>query len=278
MIQLGKTSTLEVVKQVPFGYYLNALELGQVLLPNKLAPKSCQIGDQVEVFLHLDSEDQILATTRMPKAQVGQFASLKVVSTSRFGAFLDWGLDKDLLLPFAEQEKPLEVGNYVLVYIHINHADDRIVASAKLNKFVDKTPAFYKEGEQVDLLIAGRTDLGYKAIINGAHWGVLYKDEVFQILKPGYKTKGYIKRMRSDDKIDLQLTRGTKVELDSQSLSIMIKLQQAGGFLPLTDKTDAEVIYQTLAMSKKAFKKCIGGLYKQQKIDIQTTGIRLIED
>ncbi|QDF66860.1 GntR family transcriptional regulator [Shewanella sp. SNU WT4] len=278
MIQLGKTSTLEVVKQVPFGYYLNALELGQVLLPNKLAPKSCQIGDQVEVFLHLDSEDQILATTRMPKAQVGQFASLKVVSTSRFGAFLDWGLDKDLLLPFAEQEKPLEVGNYVLVYIHINHADDRIVASAKLNKFVDKAPAFYNEGEQVDLLIAGRTDLGYKAIINGAHWGVLYKDEVFQILKPGYKTKGYIKRMRSDDKIDLQLTRGTKDELDSQSLSIMIKLQQAGGFLPLTDKTDAEVIYQTLAMSKKAFKKCIGGLYKQQKIDIQTTGIRLIED
>ncbi|MBV7314375.1 S1 RNA-binding domain-containing protein [Shewanella sp. NIFS-20-20] len=278
MNQLGKTSSLEVVKQVPFGYYLNAHELGQVLLPNKLAPKDCQVGDKVEVFLHLDSEDKVIATTRTPKAEVGQLASLKVVSTSRFGAFLDWGLDKDLLLPFAEQAKPLEVGNYALVYVHINRADDRIVASAKIDKFFDKTPPFYKEGEQVDLVIAGRTDLGYKAVINGAHWGVLYKDEVFQVLKPGFKTKGYIKRMRSDGKIDLQLSRGSKVELDSQSLSIMIKLKQAGGFLPLTDKTDAEVIYQTLAMSKKAFKKCIGGLYKQQKIAIETTGIRLIEE
>lgn len=277
MIQIGKTYTLDVVKQVNFGFYLNAHELGQVLLPNKLAPKECQVGDQVEVFLYLDSEDMVIATTQRPKAQVGQFALLKAVAIGRFGAFLDWGLDKDLLLPFAEQSRQAEEGRSYLVYVHTNRADDRIVASAKIDKFLDKTPARYKVGQQVNIIIAGTTDLGYKAIVEHKHTGVIYQNEVFKKLRFGQSLKAYIKQVRSDGKIDLQLQRGSKAELDQFSSQILTKLRQAGGFLPLTDKTDADVIYAELGMSKKAFKKSIGGLYKQGQLTIEDNGLRLVE-
>ncbi|QSX31497.1 MULTISPECIES: CvfB family protein [Shewanella] len=277
MIQIGKTCRLQVVKQVNFGVYLNAEQYGQVLLPNKVTPKDCQVGDWLDVFLYLDSEDQLIATTARPKAQVGEFALLKVVSISRVGAFLDWGLDKDLLLPFAEQKRPPEEGRSVLVYIHINHADDRIVASAKLDKFLDKTPAFYKPGQKVDLIIAGTSDLGYKAIVNQAHWGVLYNNEVFKKLRFGQQVQGYVKQVRHDGKLDLQLQRGNREELDSHAKLIMDKLRKAGGFLPLTDKTDADVIYAELGMSKKAFKKSIGGLFKAGQLSIDNDGLRIAE-
>lgn len=277
MIQIGKTYTLDVVKQVNFGFYLNAQELGQVLLPNKLAPKELEVGQQVEVFLYLDSDDMVIATTQKPKAQIGEFALLKIISVGRIGAFLDWGLDKDLLLPFAEQVRPPEEGRGVLVYVHTNRADERIVASAKIDKFLDKTPARYKEGQQVDIIIAGTTDLGYKAIINNLHTGVIYTNEVFKPLKYGQRLKAYIKQVRHDGKVDLQLQRGSKAELDQFSTLILSKLQKAGGFLPLTDKTDADVIYQQLGMSKKAFKKSIGGLYKQGKLTIADDGLHLTE-
>ncbi|MCL1039062.1 S1-like domain-containing RNA-binding protein [Shewanella submarina] len=277
MIQIGKTYTLDVVKQVNFGFYLNAHELGQVLLPNKLAPKELEVGQQVEVFLYLDSDDMVIATTQKPKAQIGEFALLKIVSVGRIGAFLDWGLDKDLLLPFAEQVRPPEEGRGVLVHVHTNRADERIVASAKIDKFLDKTPAHYKDGQQVDIIIAGTTDLGYKAIINNRHTGVIYTNEVFKPLKYGQRLKAYIKQVRHDGKVDLQLQRGSKAELDQFSTLILSKLQKAGGFLPLTDKTDADVIYQQLGMSKKAFKKSIGGLYKQGKLTIADDGLHLTE-
>ncbi|MGI2260776.1 CvfB family protein [Shewanella sp. GXUN23E] len=277
MIQIGKTYTLDVVKQVNFGFYLNAHELGQVLLPNKLAPKELEVGQQVEVFLYLDSDDMVIATTQKPRAQVGEFALMKIISVGRIGAFLDWGLDKDLLLPFAEQVRPPEEGRSALVYVHTNRADERIVASAKIDKFLDKTPARYKEGQQVDIIIAGTTDLGYKAIINHLHSGVIYTNEVFKPLKFGQRLKAYIKQVRHDGKVDLQLQRGSKAELDQFSTQILNKLQKAGGFLPLTDKTDADVIYQQLGMSKKAFKKSIGGLYKQGKLTIADDGLHLTE-
>ncbi|MCE9678377.1 S1-like domain-containing RNA-binding protein [Shewanella sp. AS1] len=277
MIEIGKSCSLKIVKQVDFGLYLNAHELGQVLLPNKVAPKEFEIGDSLEVFLYLDSQDLVIATTKRPKAQVGQFAYLKAVATGPYGAFLDWGLEKDLLLPFGEQHREIEVGRSYLVYVYLNSADERIVASSKIDKFLDKTPPPYRNGQEVNLIIGGTTDLGYKAIIDNAHWGVLYKNEVFRDLKFGQRLKGFIKRVRSDDKIDLVLQRGVKEELDKQAMSIMIKLKQAGGFLPLTDKTDADLIYAQLAMSKKAFKKSIGGLYKAQKISIDTDGIRLLD-
>ncbi|GIU45715.1 GntR family transcriptional regulator [Shewanella sairae] len=277
MIQIGKTCKLEVVKQVDFGVYLDAKEMGQVLLPRKAVPKECQIGDMINVFLYLDSEDMIIATTKRPYAQVGQFAYLEAKENGPYGAFLDWGLEKDLLLPFGEQHRDIEVGKSYLVYIYTSHVDDRIVASAKVDKFLDLTEPKFRNDEEVNLIIGGSTDLGYKAIINNTHWGVLYRNEVYTRLSFGQKLKGYIKRMRSDGKIDLILQKGAKEELDKHSVTIMIKLKQAGGFLPLNDKTDAEVIYSQLSMSKKAFKKSIGGLYKNKQITISPDGIRLEE-
>lgn len=277
MVQIGKTCKLEVVKQVSFGVYLNAHELGQVLLPNKVTPKDCQVGDLLDVFLYLDSEDIVIATTRRPLAQVGEFAYLKAVATGPYGAFLDWGLDKDLLLPFGEQHKPIEEGRSYLVYVHANRADERIMASSKIDKFLDKIEPEYTVGEQVDLYIGGTTDLGYKAIINHAHWGVIYENEVFQKLRFGQRLKGFIKQVRRDGKIDLVLQQGSKQELDKHAHIILIKLKQAGGFLALTDKTDAEIIYDQLGMSKKAFKKAIGGLFKNGQLSIDNDGLRLTE-
>ncbi|MBT1445613.1 GntR family transcriptional regulator [Shewanella sp. JM162201] len=275
MIQLGKTCRLAVVKQVSFGVYLNAGDYGQVLLPNKFVPAGTEVGQELTVFLYLDSEDTPIATTQKPLAEVGEFASLKVVSISGVGAFLDWGLDKDLLLPFAEQKRPAEEGKYQLVYVHINRADERIVASGKLDKFLDKTPARYRQGDEVSLVIGGRTELGYKAIVNNSHWGLIHHSDVFKPLRTGLKLKGFIKQLRHDGKIDLVLNKGTKDELDAHAIHILKKLNAAGGFLPLCDKTDADVIYAELGMSKKAFKKSIGGLFKQGKLRIEDDGLYL---
>ncbi|ACA86340.1 CvfB family protein [Shewanella woodyi] len=277
MIQIGKTSRLEVVKTVEFGVYLDGQELGQILLPTKFMPKECNLGDLVEVFIYLDSEDKLIATTRKPIAQVGEFAYLKAVATGPYGAFLDWGLEKDLLLPFGEQHREIEEGRSYLVYIYTNSADERIVASSKIDKFLDKTPPPYDTGEEVNLIIGGTTDLGYKAIINHSHWGVIFKNEVFRSLSFGQRVKGFIKQVRGDDKIDLILQKGVKEELDKHSTTIMFKLKQAGGYLPLNDKTDADTIYAKLSMSKKAFKKSIGGLYKAKQITISPDGIRLVD-
>ncbi len=276
MAQLGKHSTLEIVKIVDFGVYLDAQDFGQVLLPKKYQPNDCEVGDKVKVFLYLDSKDMLIATTQRPRASVGEFAYLKAIATSRVGAFLDWGLDKDLLLPFAEQKHQVEEGRSYLVYVHINHADERIVASTKIDRYLDKTPAHYKNGEEVKLIVGGRTDLGYKAIINNQHWGLLHNSDVFQSLKIGQKVKGFIKQIRRDGKIDLVLQQGNKQEMDKFSTTLLFKLKQADGFLPFNDKTDAAVIYDHFGVSKKVFKKSLGGLFKQKLITIESDGIHLL--
>jgi predicted RNA-binding protein (virulence factor B family) len=275
MIQIGKSYPLEVVKEVSFGVYLNAHELGQILLPKKFVPKGSAIGDSIDVFIYLDSEDIVIATTQKPLAQVGEFAYLKAVATSSYGAFLDWGLDKDLLLPFGEQHREIEVGRSYLVYVYANQADERIVASAKVDKFLDKTEPNYQVGEEVEIYIGGSTDLGFKAIINHQHWGVLFQNEVFQRLSFGQKINAFIKQVRPDGKIDLILQEGAQQSFDKHSETIINKLHRAGGFLPLTDKTDAEVIYEQLGMSKKAFKRAIGGLFKAGQLNIDNDGLRL---
>ncbi|MCL1050614.1 S1-like domain-containing RNA-binding protein [Shewanella abyssi] len=277
MIEIGKPCKLEVVKLVEFGVYLDAKELGQVLLPSKVVPKECHVGDMVNVFLYLDSEDMVIATTKRALGQVGQFAFLEAKVNGPYGAFLDWGLDKDILLPFGEQHREIEEGKSYLVRIYTSHVDDRIVASSKIDRFLDTTEPTYEDGEEVSLIIGGTTDLGFKAIINHSHWGVLYSNEVFTRLSFGQKIKGFVKRVRSDGKIDLALQKGVKEELDKHSTTILFKLKQAGGFLPLNDKTAAEVIYSQLSMSKKAFKKSIGGLYKKEQITISPDGIRLVD-
>ncbi len=277
MITIGQTYDLEVVKAVDFGFYLDAENLGEVLLPVKFAPADLVEGDSIEVFLYLDSEERPVATTQKPKAKVGEFAYLKVVDSTRVGAFLDWGLDKDILAPFAEQHRPMEVGHSYLVYLYIGDIDGRITASSKIDKFLDdEKPHNFKPQQAVDLIIANSTDLGYKAIINHSHWGVLYKNDVFQRLSFGQYIKGYIKHVRPDGKIDLSLQGGQETR-DKSAIIILNYLQKQNGFAPVHDKSDPQLISDLFGMSKGAFKKAIGGLYKQRIINIEKDGIRLIQ-
>ena len=277
MITIGQNYDLEVAKAVDFGFYLDAENLGEILLPTKFAHADLVEGDSINVFLYLDSEDRPVATTQKPKARVGEFAYLKVVDITNVGAFLDWGLDKDILVPFAEQHRPMEAGRSYLVYLYISDIDGRIIASSKIDKFLDdEKPHDFKPQQAVDLIIANTTDLGYKAIINHSHWGVLYKNDVFQRLSFGQYVKGYIKHVRPDGKIDLSLQGGQETR-DKYARNILEYLQKHDGFAPVHDKSDPLLISDLLGMSKGAFKKAIGGLYKQRVISIEKDGIRLIE-
>ncbi len=278
MVTIGRSYKLKVAKAVDFGFYLDAGELGEVLLPMKYAPEGLTAGEEIEVFLYLDSNGLPVATTQTPRVQVGEFAYLKVVDTTDVGAFLDWGMDKDLLVPFAEQHRPMEVGHSYLVFLYIDKNDGRIVASSKVDKFLDDDkPHHFKPRQAVDLIIANSTDLGYKAIINHSHWGVLYKNEVFQRLSFGQSIKGFIQRIRPDGKIDLTL-QGGLVSRDKNAETILNYLKKQNGFAPVHDKSDPNVISDLFGMSKGAFKKAIGGLYKQRLIAIEKDGIRLLEE
>lgn len=276
MISIGHIYELEVLKKVDFGVYLDAENLGEVLLPNKQLPDDVVVGDTIEVFLYLDSEGRPVATNQEPYAIVGEFAYLKVVDSSKVGAFLDWGLDKDLLVPFAEQHKPMEVGHSYLVYVYIG-IDGRIAASSKIDKFLDDDrPHNFKPQQEVELIIANSTDLGHKAIVNHSHWGVLYKNEVHQRLSFGQSIKGYIKHVRPDGKIDLSLQGGQETR-DKYAQIILDYLKNKNGFAPVHDKSDPKLISDLFGMSKGAFKKTIGGLYKQRIISIEKDGIRLLD-
>lgn len=278
MAQIGKYNRLKVVKELDFGLYLFDAEHGEILLPKRYVPENAKIDDELDVFIYLDSEDRIIATTEQPFAQVGEFACLKVVSTSDFGAFLDWGLSKDLLVPFRKQKKEMEIGKSYVVYIYYDYESKRIVASSKLDYFLDNVPAEYTEGEKVNLLIVTETPMGYKAIINGLHWGVLYKNEVFTTLQPGYKIEGYIKKLRTDDKIDLCLQKPGYQKITDIPDRILEKIKENNGFLAITDKTLPDTIYNMFGISKKAYKAAVGALYKKQLIVIEPTGIRINVD
>lgn len=277
MIEIGYYYDLDVVKKVDFGFYLNAENLGNVLLPIKFAPEDLAVGDELEVFLYLDSEGLPIATTQEAYAVVGEFAYLSAVDVTAIGAFLDWGLDKDILVPFAEQHRPMEVGQSYLVFIHISEMDGRIIASSKIDKFLhDDAPHSFIPQQAVDLIIANSTPLGYKAIVNHSHWGVLYKNEVFQRISFGQSIKGFIKHIRADGKIDLSLQGGEETR-DKQRRIIMDYLQCHDGYAPVHDKTPAETISDLFGMSKAAFKKTIGNLYKERIITIEAEGIRINE-
>jgi len=278
MITIGQTHTLSVIKMLDFGVYLDAGDLGEVLLPYKYTPENISTGDTIEVFLYLDSEDRPMATTQIPKVKVAQFAYLKVIDINRFGVFLDWGLDKDLLLPFAEQKTPMQEGHSYLIYTYINKFDGRIVASAKLDKFIDENIKHnFKPHQSVDLIIANSTDLGYKAIINHKHWGILYENEIFQKISFGQSIKGFIKQVRADGKIDLSLQSGQQTR-DKDVQLILAYLKNKNGFVALHDKSEAKLISKTFGISKGAFKKAIGYLYKQRIISIKNDGILLNQD
>ena len=277
MANIGKWNTLTVIKEVDFGIYLDAEQLGEILLPKKQVPEHIQIEDNLDVFLYLDSEDRPIATRQKPKIQVGQFAYLKCIQTGRVGAFLDWGLEKDILVPFAEQHRPMEEGKSYLVHAYIDHVDQRITASSKIDRFLeDENQDTFKVNQKVDLIIGQSTELGFKAIINHSHWGVLFKNEVFQRLSFGQSKQGFIKHIRPDGRIDLSLQSGQETR-DKYSNIVMAALEKEGGFIGLHDKSDPKLISSFFGMSKAAYKKAIGGLYKQGLIKLDKTGITLIE-
>jgi len=276
MIKIGKTVHLNVVKFAAFGFYLDAKDLGKVLLPRKFAPPGLSVGDAVKVFLYLDSEDRPVATTQTPKAMVGEFAYLKALAITDVGAFLDWGLDKDVLVPFAEQHRPMEVGHSYLVYLYLDKLDGRIVASSKIDKYLDdEKPHQFRPQQAVNLIIANSTELGFKAIVDHSHWGVLYKNDVHQRLSFGQSINGFIKHVRPDGKIDLSL-QGGQATRDKYADIIVSYLKKQKGFAPVHDKSDPQEISALFGMSKSAFKKAIGGLYKNKIISIEKDGIRLL--
>jgi hypothetical protein len=275
MAQIGRINRLTVKRTRDYGAHLDGGELGDILLPIRDVPEKCQAGDEVEVFVYTDREDHLRATTQKPQATVGQFARLRVVASTSSGAFLHWGLEKDLLVPKSEQQDKMAEGKSYVVFVFLDEKTKRITASTKLDKFLSPQPPNYKEGEEVDLLIYEKTDLGYKAIVNHSHGGMLYKNEVFQQLLYGQQLKGYIKKIREDLKIDLSLHKPGYQGVDDISQAILQKIKDQGGRIAVTDKSPPEDIYSLFRVSKKTFKKAIGALYKKRLIIIDTTGISL---
>ena len=276
MLQLGKKNTLKVLRSVDFGFYLDAEDYDSVLLPIRYAPKDLKEGDEIEVFIYLDSEDRIIATTEEPFAEVGEFAYLEVKDRSKFGAFLDWGLPKDLFVPYREQKMRMERNKSYWVYIYIDQETDRIAATAKIDRYLDKYNPPYTEGDEVSIQIHSKTDLGTKVIVDGLYWGIIYNNEIFEPLNIGDKKIAYIKNIREDLKLDISLSKvGYQNKISDIESTILSALEQNGGFLPLHDKSNPEEIKAQLAMSKKSFKIAVGGLYKAEKITIEENGIRL---
>ena len=277
MVEIGKINTLEVNRETENGLYLDGQEHGEMLMPQKFVTDEVKETGYATVFVYTDSEDRLVATTETPLAMVGDFAVLNVVATSRFGAFLDWGLPKDLLVPFREQKADMVEGRSYLVYVYLDLQTNRIAASAKIDKYLDNTPPEYEVGEEVELIIVEQTDLGYKAIVNQEHWGILYKNQVYQSLANGQKTKGYIQQVREDEKIDLLLEKPGYEKVDSISQKILDELKEHKGFMAVSDKTSPEMIKAMFGISKKNFKKAIGGLYKKRIISFDSDGIRLVK-
>lgn len=275
MALIGRLNKLDVVKEVDFGVYLDGEQYDDILLPKRYVPEGLKIGDEIEVFLYLDSEDRYIATTERPYAMAGEFAYLKVDSVSSFGAFLSWGLPKDLLAPKKEQQTPMEQGRSYVVRIYVDDKSVRLAASSRLDKYLDKRPHEFEAGMEVNILISHKTDLGYKAIVNNSHWGVLYENEIFKPVKIGDKVKAYIKKIRDDFKIDLTLHQPGYEKVDGVAGKILRQLEEKGGFIPITDKSSPEDIYGMFGESKKTFKKAVGALYKKRFITLEKNGIKL---
>ncbi|MFJ4196037.1 S1 RNA-binding domain-containing protein [Pseudomonas sp. NPDC089534] len=277
MALVGRYNSLQVVKHTSFGLYLDGGADGEILLPNRYVPKdvSSEDEDWLNVFVYLDSEDKLLATTERPKIQVGEFASLKVVEINSIGVFLDWGLPKDLLLPYSEEKRQLSAGDYCVVHAYLDKRTRRITATARLDRYLDKTPATYTPGQEVDLLVVESTDMGYKAIINNKHWGLIHKNEIFKYMRSGMREKGFIKEMRADGKISLSLQPVGQEAAGSLNAKILAKLRESNGTLAVSDKSDPALISSLFGVSKGNFKKAIGALYKSGQIVIHADRIEL---
>lgn len=277
-IELGKFNVLEVVKTVDFGVYLDGGEEGEILLPTRYVPEECNIGDFLNVFLYLDNEERLIATTLTPLVQVGEFACLEVSWVNQFGAFLNWGLMKDLFVPFREQKMKMLVGKKYVIYTYIDEESYRIVASAKVDRYLSKEIPTYQPNDEVSILIWQKTDLGFKAIVENKFSGLLYDSEIFQHLQTGMQLKAFVKQVREDGKIDLMLQKPGFEKIDDFSDKLLSYIKENGGSIELNDKSPAEEIYDTFQVSKKTFKKAVGDLYRKRLIVIEANSIRLAKD
>lgn len=276
MVQVGQYNELEVIKLMDFGIYLGD-GMVEILMPAKWVPKDVRIGDMLEVFIFRDSEGRLIATTIKPYAVAGEFAFLEVQQANSMGAFMDWGMEKNLLVPFREQPGKLEEGKSYVVFVYVDEETNRIVASAKLNKFIERENIELENGDVVDLLIYSETDKGFNAIINNTYAGLIYRNEVFGNIRVGDKVKGYIKQVREDNKIDLSLQKSGFELVDDVKWRILNLLKEKNGFLPLNDNSTPDEIKNALQISKKAFKKAVGALYRERLVTLTDKGVELIK-
>ena len=277
-MKIGEFNLLSAKRRTLNGYYLIDDENTEILLPNKYVPTGMKPGDEISVFVFKDSEDRLTATTEQPYVLLNEFAVLEVIDVNPVGAFLDWGLEKDLLVPYSEQASKMKVGSSYPVYLYLDEKTQRLAATSKTNRVLEKNEISVKEGEEVDLLICNSTDIGINVIINNIHEGLLYDNELFQAVTPGERITGYIKNIRPDNKIDVSLQKQGYSNVEPNTKKILDSLKDNNGFLNLTDKSDPIVILAKLEMSKKTFKKAIGSLYKQKLIRIEDDGIYLISE
>jgi predicted RNA-binding protein (virulence factor B family) len=276
MAILGKRNTLPIVRASAPGLYLDGGELGEILLPGRYIPANLKPKDKLDVFVYRDSEDRIVATTEIPHATVGEFAAMKVVSINdRVGAFLDWGLAKDLLLPFREQEKPVRVGQKVVVFVYLDPKSERIVATTRLKRHLSQERPLYRNSQPVGLLITGASPLGYQAIVENAHLGLLYRDNITTPLQIGQRVKAFVRNIRPNDQIDLSLDASGYKRVAPLTDQIVQALEKSGSKLAFDDDSSPEAIRQKFSVSKKAFKQALGKLYKARRIQFLNPGIEL---
>lgn len=284
MLEIGKYNTLTILRDTKVGLFLGDPEndpdgVHDVLLPNKYVPKVFEIGEELIVFVYLDHEQRPVATTLVPYILLNEFALLRVNYINNVGAFMDWGMEKDILVPFKEQARPMEKGKRYLVYLYMDKQTNRLVASSKTNQFLSNDKLTVEKGEEVDLIVSHITDMGINVIINERHKGLLYKDEVYDdSIRTGDRMRGYIKNIRPDNKIDVALQAQGFESIEPNAEKILSELRASRGFLRLNDNSHPEDIKTVLKMSKKSFKKAIGALYKEKLIEIKEDGIYLVKE
>ncbi len=277
MANIGERASLQILHEKTFGLFLDGGEFGEILLPRREMPVKWALGEFVSVFIYLDSEDRQVATLKTPKVMPGHFARLKCVDVTGIGAFLDWGLPKDLLVPFREQKVRMELGKFYIVYVMIDEQTGRIIATSRTARHMDQVQHHFRVEQQVDLIIYGKTALGYKAIVDSTHSGLIFHNEVFQALQPGEMLKGYITAVRADGKIDISLHAPGRAKVDGLEAQILAELEARGGFWSLGDHSPAAEINDELGVSKRTFKQATGALWKKRKITIEPNGIRRVE-
>lgn len=275
-VELGRYNYLEIVKEVSFGLYLDGGDDGEILLPKRYVPEEWEIGEFIKVFIYLDIDERLVATTQEPLIQVGEFAMLETAWVNQHGAFMNWGLMKDLFVPFREQKTTMEVGKKYMVYAYIDRDSYRIAATAKVEKYMSKEKPDYEKGAEVDVLVWQKSELGYRVIVDNEFYGMVYDNEIFGDIHIGDKRKGYVKNVREDNKIDISLNKGQRESSADLEKVIMDYLEENGGRMNVSDRSSAEEIYSTFGVSKKVFKRALGALYKARKIKLSDFAVELI--